>query len=51
MKMWDPNLGKYVTTPLEVKNLLDELFSDFEGEVGDYKLDISWGEPVGREIW
>ena len=49
--MWDCNLGKYVTTPPEVKNFLDELFSDFEGEVEDYKLDISWGEPVGNEIW
>ena len=30
MKMWDSNLGKYVTTPLEVKNFLDELEDLFE---------------------
>lgn len=43
--------GKLILKPIIKNNKLDELFSDFEGEVGDHKADISWGEPVGSEIW
>ena len=43
--------GNLILKPISKNNKLDELFSGFEGEVGNHKLDISWGEPVGNEIW
>lgn len=43
--------GSLILKPISKNNKLDELFSGFEGEVGNHKLDISWGEPVGNEIW
>lgn len=57
MKMWDRSLGKYVTTPLEVKNFLDELEDLFEkynlyirheDSNGSFILGNYDGEGMGR---
>ncbi|HZK09792.1 MAG TPA: AbrB/MazE/SpoVT family DNA-binding domain-containing protein [Clostridia bacterium] len=43
--------GQLLLSPMEEKSKLEELFLHFDGNPEDYKTSISWGEPVGKEVW